>query len=296
MITRTKHRRTGVGAGLVALLVFGFVGAAHASTDEVVSSDAQAPVSLVAFDNDVMATLDMGQLDLAHRYGPPPPRYRHYRVYRPYWRVRVVPPPLFAPGWFGFYFLGVQPPPPAAPAPRAATPPPPDFRHVRQYSLTVSAGAYGGQYLSGPEYSDPGVRFALAYRNAPVVGAEFAVGLFGSDMRYDGMGSDVRSDIPIQLSVVLHAFPRSPIQPYFLFGGTGDLRTYRKYNGAEYGDLYGELRVGPHVGLGIEFLVGRNVSITVDGRSIHYTLIDRRAADQTVQNDVTGTLGMSFYF
>ncbi len=297
MNAHTRSRYIGMAAGVLAL-VGTAASPAPAEAAPGPPSQQGTDSALMAPGSDVIASLDQDQIDLAQRYAPPPPRYRHYRVYRPYWRVRVVPPPLFAPGWFGFYFLGVQPPPQATTPPprRPAAPPPPDFRHLRQYSLGVSAGAYGGQYLNGPEYSDPGLRFTLSYRNAPVLGAELAVGLYGTNMRYDGMGSDARSDIPIQLSAVLHAFPRSPIQPYFLFGATGDIRTYRKYTGSDYGDLYSELRVGPHLGLGVEFLVGRNVSITVDGRSIYYTLIDRRAADQTVQNDVTGTLGMNFYF
>ena len=242
--------------------------------------------------------LDGNQMTLAYRYGPPPPRYHHYRVYRPYWRVRIVPPPLFSPGWLGFYFFGIRPPQPSAPA--ATTPPPrlqrPDFRHVRQYSLGVTAGSYTGAYIDGTVYNDPGLRFSLSYRNAPVLGAEMSVGFFGTNMRLDGMGTDTRSDIPIQMSAVLHLFPRYPIQPYVLFGATGDLRTYRKYTGDDFGGLYNEFRVGPHAGLGAEFLVGQNLSITVDARSIYYTLIDRRAEGQTFQNDMTVTGGLNFYF
>lgn len=292
------------GAAVVALLLGSNVSTARAAENLSVEPNSQEFVLEADSYNDTVGLgslddLDNDALSFSQHYGPPPPRYQHYHVYRPYWRVRVVAPPLFAPGWFGFYFLGVQPPPP--PRPVATTPPPaprrPDFRHVRQYSLGVTAGAYSGTYYAdGAVYNDPGLRFSLSYRNAPVLGAELSIGLFGTNMRYDGMGSDVRSDIPIQMSAVLHAFPRYPIQPYFLFGATGDVRTYRKYDGIDYGSLYSEFRVGPHAGIGIEFLVGQNMSITVDGRSVYYTLIDRRSEGQTFQNDVVATGGLNFYF
>lgn len=151
-------------------------------------------------------------------------------------------------------------------------------------------------YTDGFAYDDPGVRFALSYRNAPSLSGELSVGMFGSNMRLDGTGDDVRSDVPIQISAILHAFPRSPIQPYFLFGGTGNIRTYRGYAGDDMGNLYSEFRVGPHVGIGLECLIGDKVSLTLDGRSILYTLSAEQTLDETYNNDVTGTMGLNFYF
>ena len=64
----------------------------------------------------------------------------------------------------------------------------------------------------------------------------------------------------------------------------------------ELSDHYTELRVGPHVGVGVELLIGDRVSVLVDGRSVLYTMVDRSVADQTFKNDLSLTGGLNFYF
>jgi hypothetical protein len=299
----TGRWRAFAGA-VVALLSAGLMGsarAADAGLEGAVVEDAGGTDAYASLELD--SSIDQDTLPLAQRYAPAPPRprgYRMYRPYRPYWGYRIVPPRIFAPGWFGLYFLGAPPPPPQPAAPGVAPPPPvarPDFRHVNDYSLGVTAGAYTGRYGQGQRYADPGLRFSLDYRHSPVVGAQLSVGFYGSNMRLDGQGTNARSDVPVQLSAVLHAFPRAPIQPYFLFGGTGNIRTYEYVNrDGSLGDPYTELRVGPHAGIGLELLIADRASFVVEGRSIWYTLVDRNVADQTYQHDRSITGGVNFYF
>ncbi len=243
--------------------------------------------------------LEADTLPLAQRYVPPPPRGRYYRPVGPRWGYRIVPPPIFAPGWFGLYFLGHPPaPPPEAPRAREEVRRP-DFRHVNEYSLGITGGAYYGTYQYGEygDYSDPGLRVTLRYRNTPVVGSELAIGMFGSNMRFDGPGTNARSDVPVQLSAMVHMFPRSPIQPYLLLGATANMRTYEYVDSAgNFGDPYTELRVGPHLGLGVEFLIGDRIGATLDARRIIYTMVDRTIPAQTYQRDATVMGGLNFYF
>ncbi len=238
-----------------------------------------------------------------HAYAPPP-RRRYYRPYRPRWSFRILPPPIFAPGWFGIYFLGR--PAPAAPREAPTESPPakpakPDFRHVGEYSLSMTGGGLSGfRYIGGNAYAetnDAGLRLALNYRKTPVVGSEISVGLFGTGMRLDDNGSEARTDVPIQLSAVFHLFPRAPIQPYVLFGGTATLRNWQYvYDDGTLGDPYSELRVGPHLGFGLEVLIGDRVGITLDGRRIIYTMVDREVIDQSGLRDGTFTGGLNLYF
>lgn len=256
----------------------------------------------------------LGQYARPYRvYGP------SYRAYRPGWRVRVLPP-VMAPGWFGVYFFGNPPPPPTttyvtpppvatpgyvAPAPAPAPIPAEvqkDFRHVNHFSIGLSAGAYISTYQPKGDNgydrnADPGFRFSLKYRNAPALGAEVSVGMFGSNLRLDGEGAEQRRDVPIQVSAMVYFFPKFPIQPYLVLGGSANLRTYAKmYDNGTLGDPYKEVRAGVHGGLGVEMHVGPNVSFTAEGRRVLYTMIDHSVVDQTKSSDSILTGGMSFYF
>lgn len=250
------------------------------------------------------------QLEL-NQYAPAPRPGRYYspryRYYRPSWRLRVLPPPIFAPGWFGVYFFGNPPPPPTY-GPQYAPEQPPqqpepapvvkDFRHVGEYSVALTAGMHQTEYSgTGVSVTDPGARVALRYRNAPSLGAELAVGMFGSDLRFDGGGTEQRSDMPLQLSALLYAFPKAPIQPYLVLGATGNMRTYQYlYNDGSFGETYTEVRGGVHGGLGLELHVGDKMSFTVDTRRVLYTMVNRQVADQTAFSDRMVTGGLSLYF
>lgn len=249
-------------------------------------------------------------LEALGQYAPPPPRSYapRYRYYRPSWRLRVLPPPIFAPGWFGVYFFGNPPPPPAyapAPAPvpqpeaQAVAPAPvKDFRHVGEYSVSLTAGMYSTTYaMTGETMADPGVRVALRYRNAPSLGAEVGMGSFGSNMRFDEQGTQQRADIPMQVSALLYAFPQAPIQPYLVLGATGNLRTYEyMVQPGVFSDSYSEFRAGVHGGLGLELHVGDTVSFSMDARRVLYTLVDRSVLDQTELSDMQVTGGLNVYF
>lgn len=262
--------------------------------------------------------MDEGLLEPLGQYARPGRVYGPgYRAYRPGWRVRVLPP-VMAPGWFGVYFFGNPPPPPtttyvtpppvAVPGQVAPAPAPmpaevqKDFRHVNSFSVGISAGAYSSAYQATGDRgedrnADPGLRFALKYRNAPALGAELSVGMFGSNLRLDGEGAEQRKDVPIQLSAMIYAFPKFPIQPYLILGGSANMRTYAyMYDNGTLGDPYKEIRAGVHGGLGVELHVGPNVSFTAEGRRVLYTMIDRSVSDQTRSSDSMFTGGLSFYF
>jgi len=279
-------------------------------TDGLASMD-PASMDLGAFEQEADVSLDSDGLMSLGQYAPPPPRRYYgptYRYYRPAWRLRVIPPPIFAPGWFGLYFFGNPPPPPVAtpeyaPVPNQEVAPAPapkvqDFRHVGEYSVSLMGGMHDTAYaLTGQEVADPGARVALRYRNAPSLGAELAVGMYGSNLRFDNNGTDQRSDMPFQLSALIYAFPRSPIQPYLLLGATGNMRTYKyMYDNGTLGDSYTEVRAGIHGGLGLELNVADKVSFSVDTRRVIYTMVDRSVSGQTVPTDRQITGGLNFYF
>jgi hypothetical protein len=297
-----KHavvRRLALGSSFFTL-------AGMAQAGELPAADDVHDLELVSGDDGLAAVDGVeesgDELSLAGRYVPVPAHsYRPYRIYRPSYQFRVVPPPVFVPGWWGLYLWGNPPPPPVArePEPPREAPRRPDFSHEKEYSLSVTGGAYAGSYRAtgGDVYQDPGVRVALKYRNTPVVGAELSVGMFGSGMRLDGMGSTARQDVPVQFSATLNAFPNSPIQPYAVLGATANFRTYSYVDSTgAFGDPYTEVRVGPHVGLGLEMMVGERVSASIDGRRIFYTMVDREVIDQTGQDDLAVTGGLNFYF
>lgn len=297
----------------LATLSSTFLGAAGAAqAEEPVAADEVRTLEVAMSDDGLAEVDELGNVDadgsseelsLAGRYVPVPAHsYRPYRIYRPSYQFRVVPPPIFVPGWWGLYMWGNPPPPPPAarePEPQREAPRRPDFSHEKEYSLSVTGGAYAGSYRAtgGDAYQDPGLRVGLKYRNTPVVGAELSVGMFGSGMRLDGMGSTARQDIPVQFSATLNAFPNSPLQPYLLFGATANFRTYSYLDSSgTFGDPYTEVRVGPHIGLGLEMMVGERVSASVDARRIVYTMVDREVIDQTGQDDMSVTGGLNFYF
>lgn len=313
---RSSIRPAGLFTGLM-VGALSLMGSAQAGEPEVEASSVSVPM-LASLDDGLalelaadassdvdMSTDENGLMSLG-QYAPPPPRRYYgpsYRYYRPAWRLRVLPPPLFAPGWFGLYFFGNPPPPPPtqyapAPAPEAPVARTQDFRHVGEYSVSLMAGMHDTAYaITGQAVADPGARVALRYRNAPSLGAELALGMYGSNLRFDDRGTDQRTDMPIQLSALIYAFPRSPIQPYLVLGATGNMRTYKfMYENGTLGDSYTEVRAGVHGGLGVDLNVGDRVSFSLETRRVIYTMVDRSVAGQTVPTDRQITGGLNLYF
>lgn len=176
--------------------------------------------------------------------------------------------------------------------------------HVGDYSFGMWGGVQRGAYQDGSIYSDPGVRFTLRHRTSDHIGVDFSGGYFGTTVYPDAAERNGhRVDVPLQLSATYHLFPTLPIQVYGLAGITADYRDFEKVVYTEgYKDFYynsdrfQDVRFGPHVGLGTEIMLGKDVSFHADARWTYYTVAAAESVQQTVPTAFAANAGLSFFF
>lgn len=112
---------------------------------------------------------------------------------------------------------------------------------------------------------------------------------FGLELDVDGYGAGTDGDdafvVPISLSALVFLNAQSHVQPY-LIGGL-DLMIL----GGEGCDDASYLYAGGHAGVGIEFLLGSHVGLTLDARTFVQGMVD---ADE-IEYGVTFNTGFNVY-
>jgi len=108
-------------------------------------------------------------------------------------------------------------------------------------------------------------------------------------------GDVVSTQYPVTLTAMLYIIPIGPIRPYIL-GGVGWYYTHIDYNGAfsAISDTT-EHFFGVHLGAGVELMLGKSVSIDVDGRYIFINATDQQVINRDF-NYWQVTFGLNFLF
>lgn len=220
------------------------------------------------------------------RPGAPPPRYYRYPHVRPWHGVFVYgPPPRRHASYHG---AG----PHRVPAAQM-----PDRTIDRDNSLAVGlrAGSIYGGYDNAAGYADLGAGFNVRYRPDEAVGLELAVQHY--DQTWDSLSE--RQQTVGQASVELFAWPWTRVSPYALAGLTWDSRNF---NDTLYDTSVGEVssyaaqdvRIGPHVGLGLEFALGKTVALDLEAR--YASFLGTSVDDATLPGALQTTAGVMVHF
>lgn len=151
-----------------------------------------------------------------------------------------------------------------------------------------------GAYMGDPnaDFSDGELFGALAIRIHVL--EVLSIEGYGAWHREDDQG--VQSDvIPVQISILGYLFPHSPVSVYLL-GGVGWYFIEVEFD-HPFGFLdFSDQAFGYHAGLGIDFLIHRNLSATIDGRYVwlHDTsdFLPEVSGDQAYQ--LMGGLNLEF--
>jgi opacity protein-like surface antigen len=164
-----------------------------------------------------------------------------------------------------------------------------EITHAGKFSLGIRGGSYISGYDGGASYGDAGLGLAARYRIVDPLGLE--VQWMYHDQSWDE-GSE-RIQQPISVSAEVFAFPWSRVNPYVLAGvsATGRNVSDELSYGKEETD---KMLWGPHLGLGLEVNLTKQVSVNLDGRYLGYV----NAGDEglSAPNAFQGNLGMNFYF
>lgn len=161
-------------------------------------------------------------------------------------------------------------------------------------AVGIRAGSYHSAYDNGyGAFGDFGMGIGLRYRPVESLGLEL-----GWQYHDETFSSDTeRITRPLQASVQLFAFPWTRVSPYFTAGLTWTGRSYSDtyYDGFTYKrEVQDSTLFGPHAGIGLEFAVGENVAIDLEGRTIGYLNVDDE--DNSLNGALQGTMGLNFYF
>lgn len=215
---------------------------------------------------------------------------RHYSWYQPRgWFVRWQPGR--AHHWYhGVFVYGPPPgsPPPPAGHPRANLP---ERRadHAGDLSLGVRAGTLGSGYLDAPGYSDFGLGLAARYRLNDPLGIE--VQWLYHDASWQ-KGTE-RIEQPFSASLELFAVPWAKVNPYLLGGVSVTKRNFQDRTAGGFVDTEAAVW-GPHLGLGVEFNLGKSTSLSFDGRYLSY--LNLAPDDSSRRGALQGNMGLNFYF
>ncbi len=207
-------------------------------------------------------------------YTPPPVYLPPPVVYSP--PVYVAPPVVYAPPPVVYTpppVVYTPPPPPpivvtpapvvyAAPQPTimmtasepVAVPAPRAFVRHRGFGFGVRAS---GGYAGLTDMGMYGGGAVLRYNTGPAFGLELTVDGYGGT----GYGGAERIEFPVTVNGLWYVNPRSHVQLYVL-GGLGLSVAEVSANGDTDDPIYG----GGQLGLGVEFLIGSHVGLTLDVR------------------------------
>lgn len=228
-----------------------------------------------------------------HVHAASPPRYRWGRpVYRPYSYGPAYPPPVIvhqAPPVRHVY--SAPPPPPAAaePAPKRG------LEREDTLAVGLNAGSVISGYGDAKPYADLGFGLAARFRPEESVGLELAV----SSYKQEFSAESDRTTTTGQASVELFASPWSRVSPYALAGLTVAGRTFADDRAVRDATAVENLTAkdvqwGPHVGLGVEFALGRSVALDLEARGVGF--IGQDAADPRIPGMIQTTAGLKVHF
>jgi len=108
-----------------------------------------------------------------------------------------------------------------------------------------------------------------------------------------------RLNAPLQASIQLFAFPWTRVSPYFSTGLTWTARNIQDdyYNGYLMVNdiaIANDVLFGPHAGLGVEFAIGDDTALSLEGRIIDYLNI--QSYDASAPEAAMGMMGVNVYF
>ena len=221
--------------------------------------------------------------------------------HRPHWPwYSYYYGPWYRPNWaYGVFIYGHRPVVhhttyvAGAPQPEPQPEPVRKVDRTHKWAVGIRGGSYMSGYQNGPGFGDFGLGISGRYRAAESLGFE----LSWAHHDQTWTESTERWSEPFAASVQLFAWPWTRFNPYLSAGVTWTDRSYRDL----WTDRYGTHQVsedhvifGPHGGLGLEFGVGDNASINLEGRLIGYLNIEDE--DYAVPSAVQTTAGVTLSF
>ncbi|MBM4369971.1 MAG: outer membrane beta-barrel protein [Deltaproteobacteria bacterium] len=168
--------------------------------------------------------------------------------------------------------------------------PKPQVERAGKFSLGVRGATYISDfYGEGRGYGDAGLGLAARYRIIDPLGIEAQWTYHDQSWSQDTS----RIQQPLSVSAQLFAFPWTKVNPYVLAGVTV---TDRNIDQSLAGGTFqtDEALWGPHGGLGLEFGLGKDVSLNFDARWIGY--VNKEETDPAVPGAFQGNMGLNFYF
>ncbi len=215
---------------------------------------------------------------------------RHYDWYQPRGWFRP-----WYPGAPHYWYTGVfvYGPPPGAPPPPAGHPraelPPRKARHAGELSLGVRAGVFDSGYVNAPGYSDTGLGLAARYRFNDPLGVEVQW-MYHDDTWQQGTS---RIESPLSGSLELFAMPWARVNPYLLGGLSTTKRDFHDKTAGGLVEGTG-FAWGPHVGVGLEFNLGKQTSLSFDARYLSF--VNLPPDDSSRRGALQANAGLNFYF
>lgn len=145
-----------------------------------------------------------------------------------------------------------------------------------ELSVSLNAAVAVGGFRNGRAYSDGGFGLALQFRPVEALGIEAGFTQFGG-AQDEGF---LRSQSVFHSSAKLYATPWSTVSPFIAAGVTANYLDFEGQidgtTGAIQVDAQG-LKVGPHIGTGIQISLGQSFSIDLEGR--YTSLISSHSSD-----------------
>lgn len=172
-----------------------------------------------------------------------------------------------------------------APEPRK-----PDVERAGKFSLGVRGASYiSGFHEGGGGYGDAGLGLAARYRIIDPLGIEAQWTYHDQSWSQE----TARIQQPLSVSAQLFAFPWTKVNPYVLAGVTFTDRNLDQplATGTFATD---QALWGPHGGVGLEFGLGKDVSLNFDARWIGY--VNKPVDDPALAGAFQGNMGLNFYF
>ncbi len=168
--------------------------------------------------------------------------------------------------------------------------PKPQVERAGKFSLGVRGATYISDfYGEGRGYGDAGLGLAARYRIIDPLGIEAQWTYHDQSWSQE----TARIQQPLSLSAELFAFPWTKVNPYVLAGVTVTDRNIDQ--SLSTGTFETDQALwGPHGGVGLEFGVGKDVSLNFDARWIGY--VNKDETDPAVPGAFQGNMGLNFYF
>jgi len=211
-------------------------------------------------------------------------------VYRSYSYGPAYPPPVVVHHTRPVrHVYGSPPPVDSSPEPKRG------LDRSNTLALGITAGSVIGGYSDAKPYADLGFGLDARYRPDESVGLELSV----SKYKQEYSAESDRTTTVGQASVELFASPSSRVSPYALAGLTvagrsfADDRVAHDVNQVENLTV-NDVQWGPHIGLGVEFALGRSVALDLEARGVGF--MGQDDADPRLPGVVQTTAGLKVHF